>query len=67
MTTTSPSSPLTDAEWAARTARLTAARKREYERRPKLCPHCSEDNVFPTFDGDLYECGDCGQPFEVTR
>ena len=55
---------MNDEEWAAATARLASARKRAYERMPKLCPHCSSENVFPVFIGEEFECGDCGQCFD---
>lgn len=57
--------PLTDEAWAARTARLAAAKKAAYERMPTICPHCSSDSITPTFLGEQWECWDCWQVFEV--
>jgi ribosomal protein L37AE/L43A len=55
---------MTDEEWAARTARMASARKRAYGRMPKLCPHCSSEDLYPTFDADIWSCSDCGQCFD---
>lgn len=51
--------PLTDEEWAARTARIALAGKAAYERIPERCPACGKGGPFPTFLAqDEYECAD---------
>ena len=60
-------SSLTDEQWQEATRRLRAAGEAVRARFPKFCPHCSDDSdLAPTFDGEVWMCGACCQPFEVT-
>jgi uncharacterized protein (DUF983 family) len=53
--------PMSDEVWAARTARLAAARKRAYERMPERCPACGDARVYPTFlEPDEWGCDAAG-------
>lgn len=35
-------------------------------RQPKCCPVCADDSeVNPTFDGNIWDCGACGNVFDA--
>lgn len=59
--------PLTDKEWAARTARLAAARSAAYRLQPAYCPRCGSDDIAPSFVGPTWECTDCPNVWSVGR
>lgn len=57
---------MTDSLYQARGARLRVAHEAALAAQPKLCPNCGDDSdLNPTFDDDIWDCGSCGQPFEV--
>lgn len=59
--------PMSPEVWEERGRRIEAARPRAEESHPKFCPNvgCGSDDIFPTFVGDAYECGDCSLVWEA--
>ncbi len=57
--------PLSEAEWQERGELLRAAMQQARAKQPKRCPACDSTQITPTFDDDIWQCGACGQPFDV--
>lgn len=47
--------------------RLAAAQRAALDALPKVCAACGRDSIFPTFDGDAWECPACGHVFDARQ